>query len=496
VKTTLSERDGNTAKLAVEVSTEEVQEAFNTHLKKLSREVHMPGFRPGKAPLTMVRQRLGDEAILIEAVEESMGVWFAEAAMELGLDPVDRPKIDLDNELPEMDKPLGFTATVTVMPEIVLGEYKGIKAPKDAVEVADAEVDSQMDRLRNEFAELRPVSGRAVQKGDFVTADLRASLAGKPLEDFEASDFVFEVGGERVFAQVEEQAIGMSAGEERTFPLELPEGMPDDLAGKTVDFTIALKEIKEKELPALTDQWTSEVSEFATLLELRQEIRSKIREGREHAAEQRFRTAAIEVATGNATIDLPDVVVLGQAEDMLADFKRSIESQGGSLEGYVEATGMTIEQIIEDMKPQAANNVKTTLMLDAIVKAEGLEASDEEISVVIGQMAAAGKMDSKTLEKALYRNNRIQSLTQQILRDKAVDFIAENAVKVAPEPVTEEAATKPAPKAAKKASAEAPVVADAEVAEADGAAEAPAAPEPAEATEVAEATGDTAAEGS
>jgi trigger factor len=444
VKTTLSERDGNTVKLAVEVSSEELQGAFDARLKQLSREVRIPGFRPGKAPAAMVRQMLGHEAIMVEAVEESMPGWFAEAAVELGLDPVERPKIELDDEMPVLDKPLGFKATVTVMPEVVLGEYKGVEATKEPVEVTDSEVDTQMERLRNEFGELRPVTGRAVKKGDFIAADLRATLDGKPVENLEATDYVFEVGGERVFTEVEEQAVSMSVDEERTFPVVLPAGFPDDLGGKTVEFTIKVNDIKERELPALTDKWASEISEFATLLELRQEIRNKIRAGKEQAAEQRFIAMALQAATDNTEIDLPDVLVQGQAEEMLADFKRSMESQGGTLQGYLEAAGTSVEKIIEDMKPQAANNVKTGLVLDAIAKAEGLEATDEEISAVIGQMAAATRTDAKDLESRLRKSGRIGALREQIVRDKAVDFIAKNAVDVAPAPFE---FTVPAPEA-------------------------------------------------
>jgi len=428
VKTTLSERDGNTVKLAVEVSSDELREAFDNRLKQLAREAHLPGFRPGKAPAAMVRQRLGDESILIDAIEESMSGWFAEAVTELGLDPVDRPDIELDDEeIPELDKPLSFKATVTVMPEVVLGDYKGVKVAKDRVEVEDSEVDTQMERLRNEFAELRPVSDRVVQKGDFIAADLRVTLDGEPVEDLEANDFLFEVGGGRVFDEVEEQAVGMNAEEEKTFPVTLPDAMPGELAGKTVEFTLKVKEIKEKELPPLTDKWSSEISEFPTLLELRQEIRSKIQEGKERAAEQRFTAMALQAATDNAEVDLPDVVVRGQAEEMLADFRRSLESQGGTLDGYVDATGVSVEQILEEMKPQAANNVKTSLMLDAVAKAEGLEADDEEVTAMIGQMAAATRSDAKSLESRLRKSGRIEALREQIVRDKAVEFITKNA---------------------------------------------------------------------
>ncbi len=190
-----------------------------------------------------------------------------------------------------------------------------------------------------------------------------------------------------------------------------------------MDFTVTLKEIKEKVLPPLSDKWASEVSEFGTLLELRLEIRKKLQAAKTYAAEQRFRSLAVKAVTDNATLDLPDVVVREQAEEMVADFKQSLESQGGSLEAYLEATGTTVEQMIEDMKPQAANNVKTGLVLDAVAKAEGIEASDEEVSAAVAQMAAAGRVDAKAFETRLRKSGRIETFKWQIVRDKAADFI-------------------------------------------------------------------------
>ncbi len=494
MKTTLSEREGNTVKLAVEVSSEELQEAFNTNLRELAREAHIPGFRPGKAPAPMVRQRMGDEAILANTVEESMSGWFTSAVMELGLDPVDRPEIELEDEGPELGKPLSFTAKVTVMPEVVLGQYKGVEAPRESVEVEDKEVDAQMERLQNEFAELRPVTGRAAQAGDFVTVDFSASLDGKPVEGLEAGDFVFEVGGGRIFPEIDEQAVGMESGQERTFPLALPEGVgPAGVEGKTVDFTVALKEIKEKILPRLSDTWASEVSEFATLLELRMDIRSKLQAGKAYAADQRFRSLAVKAVADNATLDLPDVVVREQAEEMVVDFQRSLESQSASLQAYLDATGTTVDQMIEDLKPQAANNVKTGLVLDAVAKAEGIEATEEEISAAVAQMAAAGRVDAKSFEARLRKSGRIEPVRWQIVRDKAATFIFENAVAVAPPP----AAAAPEAPAAEPA-AKPPLEAAAEPAPAEPAAEPVAEPteEPAT-TELADAgqAADTPAEG-
>ena len=441
MKTTLSEREGNTVKLEVEVSGDELQEAFDAKLKKLSREVRIPGFRPGKAPMTMIRQRFGDEAIITDAVEDSIGEWFAAAAMELELDPVERPKIDIGEELPELGKPLAFSATVTVMPEVVLGEYKGLEIPKEPTEVKDEEVDAQVERLRNEFAELRPVTDRPVKTGDFVTADFRASLEGEPVQALEANDFVYETGAGRIFADIEVQTLGMNVDEERTFPLVLPEDFGgEEAAGKTVDFTVKLKEIKEKVLPKLSDKWASEVSEFETLLELRLEIRNKIQGAKTYQVEQQFRAQAVQAASDNAQLDLPDIVVLEQAQEMVGDFARSLTQQGGDIKAYMDATGVTVEQMVSDFKPQAARNVKTGLVLDAVAKAEGLEVSDAEIEAAIREMATAARTDADALKAGLEKNNRIEPVRWQLLRDKAANFVAANAVAVEPPAIVEEPA--------------------------------------------------------
>jgi trigger factor len=489
VKTTLSERDGNTVKLEVEVSGEELQEAFDTKLKKLVREVRIPGFRPGKAPATMVRQRFGDEAIITDAVEDAMGGWFAAAAMEANIDPVERPQIEVGDDLPELGKPLSFTATVTIMPEVELGQYKGLEVPKFPVEVKEQEVDAQIERLRNEFAELNPVTDRGVKTGDFVTADFRATLDGEPVGSLDANDFVYEVGAGRLFAEIEVNTLVLKPEEEKTFKLTIPEDWAgEDAAGKTVDFTVKVKEIKEKVLPQPSDEWASEVSEFKTLAELRDEIRNKIEGARVYAVEQQFRAQAVEAAAENSQLDLPDVVVTEQAQEMLVDFVKTMTQQGGDFRAYRESTGYTADQIIEDFKPQAARNVKTGLMLDAIAQAEGLEVTDEDIDNAIAEMAAASRQEAAALKASLQKNNRIEPVRWQLLRDKAADFVAANSIAVEPPaaPAVEAAPAEDSP--AEVASAEAAPVE--EPAPVEAVIEAEATEEPAAKAETAETSGE------
>ena len=434
MRSTLKERDGNKVKVEVEVTPEELKEAYDVKLRELVREVRIPGFRPGKAPATMVQQKPGDEAVLADAIESAMSGWFVQAMIDLELEAVDRPDVDMGEEMPVLDKPLVFGAEVTVMPEVALGDYKGLKVPKDVAEVTDEEVDDRVERLRNEFAELQPVEGRAVQTSDFVLGDFNATLDGEPVGELEATDYLFEVGGGQIFAEVEEQVVGMSAGDKKSFPVTFADDVPsEELAGKTVEFNISLKEIKEKVLPEVTDDWVAEVAEFKTVDEFRADVKTRMESAKEYAAAQKYHAAAVAKAAENVTVDIPDVVVQREAAEMLGELQASIESQGLTLEGYMAATGMPMEQLVESMMPRASQNVKAKMVLDAIVKAESLEISEDDLQAAIDQMAAANGMESKEVEKRLRKSGRIDELKAQMLRDKAAGLVVEHAVAGPPE---------------------------------------------------------------
>jgi trigger factor len=460
VRTTLKERDGNKVTVEVEVSTEEIKEAYDVKLREMVREVRIPGFRPGKAPVTMVQQKLGDEAILADGIESAMSRWFVQAMVDLDLQAVDRPDIDMGEDAPALDKPLTFTAKVVVMPEVKLGQYKGLKVPKDSVEVTAQEIDSRIERLQNEFSELTPVEGRAVQSGDFVLADFQATLDGQPLGELEASDYLFEVGGNQIFPEVEEQVVGMNPGDAKSFPVNLSEDIPsEELAGKTVEFSLTLKEIKEKVLPEVNDEWVTGVCEFKTVDEFRADIRSRLQSAKDYTVDQKYRAMAVAKATENVTVDIPEAVVQREAAEMLSELKNSVEARGLTLEGYMAATGMTFEKLVEGMIPRATDNVKTRLVLDAVAKAENLEVTDEEAQDVITQMALANRLDVKELEKRIRKNDRILELKEQILRDKAAGFVVDSSVAGPPEGESA-AGKKPATKKATGTTAKAKAKAD------------------------------------
>lgn len=433
VKTTVTEQETNSARLDVEVPAEEVAKSLDATMASLAKEVRLPGFRKGRVPIPLLVQRVGMEAIVAQMLEDKLPVWSEQAVSDSGVEAIDILEPAHFDAAPERGKPFSFHLTVQLLPKPTLGQYKGVEAPKESVEVTDEEVNYQVDRLREEFASLRPVSGQPVREGLFVTLDFKGTLDGKALEGLTAEDYVLEVGSGRILADLEQGILGMNVGEEKEIAVTYPEDWRDeDLAGKTVLFTTKVKEIKEKVLPVVNDEFAKDVSEFATLLELRQDIRRKLRSGKETAARTRYRSAAVQAAVDNAVVDLPDVLVDRQLESMMQDYLRTLEMRGVDLKQFVKGNEANLQALMEESRPQAENLVKTGLVLDAVAAAEQLDVTDDEIAAVIAPLASAGKVEPGVLREQLERSGRIQSIRQNLLRDKAADLIAEAAVPVEP----------------------------------------------------------------
>lgn len=433
MKATLVEREGNTVQLEVEVSAQEVQSGFDDSVKSLAGNANLPGFRKGKVPARVFLQHVGEEAVLSQMLDDHLGEWYVAAVEEVDITPVDRPEVDFEDP-PERGEPFVFTAKVEVMPEAELGEYKGIEVPWEEPVVEDSEVDEQVDRLREEFAELRPVEGRAVQQGDFVNVDFTGSVEGEPVEQLQGQDYMVEVGGGDLLPELEEGMVGMEAEEEKVVPIDFPEDHgAESLAGKTVDFAVQVKEIKEKVLPETNDELAKDVSEFDTLLELRADIRQKLESGKNEAAGDSFRDLAVGTAAGNAEVEVPESVVDRRAEEMVNEFAQSLNQRGADLDQYLQMTNAGREDLVENFRPRAADFVRSGLVLDAVAGAEGLTVSDEEINDAVNDMAAAaGQMDPAELRVKLEDSGRISDVEQNLLREKAAEFIAENAVRIDP----------------------------------------------------------------
>jgi trigger factor len=432
VRTTVTEREDSKVLLEVEVPREEVEQALEAAVRALAKQVRIPGFRKGKIPREVIVQRVGMEGIVHQMLDERLSDWYQEAIRESGIEPVDRPEVDFE-DAPESGKSFTFQATVQVMPKPELGEYKGLEVPRLHAEVADEEVDRQVDRLREEFAELRVVEGRPVQEGDFVTMDFAGTVEGEPVEQAAATDYVLEVGSQQLLPDLEQALVGMAAGEEKQAPVSFPEDYhAEDLRGKTVDFEVKVKEVKEKVLPSLNDDFAKDVSEFETLLELRLDIRKKLQSSRDTAVERQYRSAAVKQAADNATVELPEAVIDQQAGEMVEEFAHSLAHQGTDLGRFLEMTGQNVERLLSDVRPQAEDQVRQTLVLEAVAEAEGLELVEEELEKRFDEMAAVARMEPAQFRSALEESGKMRSVRQQLLREKAADFIVEHAVPVAP----------------------------------------------------------------
>ncbi len=436
MKTTVGEKDGNDVKLQVEVSAEEVQPAIDATIKQLARDVRIPGFRKGKVPSSMVVQRFGMEAIVHQMLDDHLSSWYAAALEETDLEPVSSPEVDFE-DAPEEGKAFTFTAVVTTMPEAELGPYKGVEAPRAEAVVEDSEVDERVERLREEFSELKSVGDRAAAEGDYVTIGAEGFRDGEAVENTKLDDYMFEVGGGYLLPDLEQGVVGMKAGEERTVPVSFPDDyQAEDLQGATLDFNVELKEVKEKALPAMNDEFAKDVSEFETLLELRVDIRQKLQAAKDAAADRGFRAAAIQAVAAGITVDLPPAAIDRQSREMVDDFARSLSMQGGDIRGYLQATGSGLDDLVKQMLPEAESTLRTSLALDAVARAETLEVTEELLTERLDRLAAAGKVEAGELRSRLEQSGRIAEIRQQILRELAADLVAEHAVPVEPvEPV-------------------------------------------------------------
>ncbi|NLE73343.1 MAG: trigger factor [Actinobacteria bacterium] len=434
VKTTVTEQETSAARLDVEVPAEDVTQSLDATLAGLAKEVRLPGFRKGKVPREIILQRFGMETVVAQMLEDKLPEWSEAAIDESGVEAVDILEPAQFETGPERGRSFSFNLKVQLLPKPELGRYRGIEAPREEVVVTDAEVDYQMNRLREELASLRPITGRPVEKGHFVTLDFKGTLDGTVIDGLSADDYVLEVGSGRILPELEEGILGMTAEEEKEVPAQFPEDWQDEnTAGKTVLFTAKVKEIKEKVLPPLNDELAKDVSEFATLLELKVDIRRKLQSSKEAAARSRFRAAAVQSAVDNATVDVPDVMVARQLESMMQDYLRSLEMRGVDVQTFINENQDNLQALMAESRPQAEGLVKTGLVLDAVAAIEKLEASEEDIGGVVEPLASAAKTEPTVMREQLERSGRIQAIRQNLLRDKAANLIEEFAVAVEPD---------------------------------------------------------------
>lgn len=421
--------EDNKVRIEVEVPPEAVREGVEAKVRELRQKVRVPGFRPGKAPRRMLESHLGRDYIYMEALQDRLPSWYSQAVIEQNLRPIDRPEIHFDEPLDE-EEGFRFSATVAVRPEAKLGRYKGLEVPKRKVEITGEDVEARLEEIRGQFATLAAVEDRPVAEGDFVILDFHGEkMTGGEVPGASAEDYMLEVGSGEILEDFEKNLVGMKAGERKQFAVTFPMDYEEEsLRGQSVLFRVHVKEIKERELPPLDDEFAKEASEFETLKELRRAIREELEEAARRQVEGEFRTAVLDAVAKEAEVEVPEVMVEDKAEEMVESFERSIRAQGVDPESYYRMAGVSRDEMKERVRDDAADTVKKELVLDAVVAAEGIEPDREQIEHEIGHIAEDGGRKPEEVAETMRRNGTYQILEEEFARQKALDFLVENAV--------------------------------------------------------------------
>ena len=439
----------NMAKLTIEVDAAEFDKAIESAYQKNKGKISIPGFRKGKAPRKMIEQMYGKEVFYEDAANEIIPGAYDKALEECTEEIVSSPKIEVVQL--EAGKPFIFTAEVALKPAVTLGKYKGVKIDKIDVEVTDAEIEAEINTERENSARTIPVTDRAVKDGDMTVIDFEGFVDGVAFAGGKGEDYPLTIGSGAFIPGFEEALIGAEIGVETDVNVTFPEDyQADELAGKAAVFKCTVKEIKEKELPELDDEFASEVSEYDTFEEYKASIVKRIADKKEADAKNAKEDAVIEAIIADATMEIPDAMLETQQRQMVEDFAQRIQSQGLSMEQYMQFTGVTPQILIEQVKPQAMKRIQSRLVLEAVVAAESITASEEDFEAEVTKMAEAYKMENDKVKELLGENGKKQVM-EDICISKAVEFVVANAKEA-----------KPAAKKSTKAKKEAEEATDAE----------------------------------
>lgn len=415
----------NMAKLTVEVSAEDFKAAIKKAYNKTKNRFAIPGFRKGKASQAVIEKMYGEAVFYEDAADEAINSTYAEAMKESGLDIVSRPEITVEQI--GKDQAFIYSALVAVKPEVILGEYKGVEVEKADAAVTAEDVEAELKRVQEQNARLLTVEDRPVADGDQTVIDFEGFVDGKGFEGGKAEDYPLTIGSHSFIDTFEEQLIGKNIGEECevnvTFPTEYHAA---ELAGKPAMFKVTVKEIKVKELPALDDEFASEVSEFDTLDEYKQDIEKKLQERKEKAAASQNEDRVVAKVVENASMEIPEKMIDAQVDNMLRETAQRMQSQGLSMDLYMKYTGMTADQMKDQMRPEAVKRIQTRLVLEAVVKAENIETSEEKLDEEIAKMAEAYKMEADKLKSYMTDSDKDQ-MKQDLAVQAAVDLLVSEA---------------------------------------------------------------------
>ena len=411
----------NMAKLTIEVSAEDLDKAMEGAKNRIS----IPGFRKGKAPRKMIEKMYGKGVFLEDAVNALLPEHYGKAVEECDLEIVSQPKIDVVQMEPGKD--FIFTAEVAVKPEVTLGEYKGLEVPKTEISVTDEEIDAEVMKEQEKNSRTITVEDRAAQKDDIVTIDFEGFTDGVAFEGGKGSDYPLTIGSNTFIPGFEDQLIGANTGDHVEVKVTFPEEyQAKDLAGKEAVFQCDVKKIEAKELPELDDDFAKDVSEFDTLAEYKENVKKELTEKKESEAKTAKENAVIDKVIENAQMDIPEAMIDTQCRQMMDDFGRRMQSQGLSMEQYFQFTGQSMDKMMEDMKPQALKRIQTRLVLEKVVEAEKIEASEDEINEEIGKMAEMYKMEADKVRELLGEQG-LKQMKEDLAVQKAVTLLVDAA---------------------------------------------------------------------
>ncbi|CDE68053.1 MULTISPECIES: trigger factor [Jutongia] len=414
------------AKLTIEVSAEEFETALDKAYKKNKNKISLPGFRKGKAPRAMIEKMYGTGVFYEDAANDLIPGAYESAAKESELEIVAQPSIDVTQI--EKGKPFIFTATVAVKPEVTLGDYKGIEVEKKTAEVTDEELQAEIDKVRESNSRMITVEDRAVQDGDITTIDFEGFVDGEPFEGGKGENYPLTIGSHSFIDNFEEQLIGKNIGEETEVNVTFPEQyQAEELQGKPAVFKVTIKEIKVKELPELDDDFAQDVSEFDTVDEYKEDLKKKLLENKEAALKREKEEDVVGKIIENATMEIPDPMVDTQVRQMVQEFSQRIQSQGLSLQQYMQFTGMTPESLTNELQPQALKRIQSRLVLEAVVAAENIETSDEDLEKELEKMAEMYQMEADKLKELVGEEEKKQ-IALDLAVQKAVELVVDAAV--------------------------------------------------------------------
>ena len=421
MQTTVTELPDSKVKIDVAVGAQTLAKRVDRAAKSLAGEMKMPGFRKGKVPPQMVIQRLGRDAVVEQALRDSLPEWYEQALLDSGVNAIGDPKLDVGT-MPGEGEDLAFSIEVFVRPHAELGEYKGLEVGRAEIEVPDDAVEGELERLREGFASLAPVD-RPAAPGDALLIDFEGTVDGEAFEGSSAKDFLIELGAEGLLPEFDAALAGAAQGEERDVDVTFPsEYEPAELAGKTATFHVTVKEVREKNLPELDDAFASEASEFDTLDELRDEIRKRIGEALERRVEAEFRERAVDAVAANARLEIPHELVHARAHEMWERIERQLAARGIDPQMYAQMQGKDRHDLINDAEEDAGRALRREAVLEAVADAEGIDPSDEELIEALGP--GEGKNDPAKLLVRLRETGRDSLLRDEVRLRRAADVIA------------------------------------------------------------------------